>query len=228
MISEGFQSTPSVWRATGEALLMSPAVDISIHALRVEGDIPERGRMPLSALHFNPRPPCGGRRGVPNPEPRTFLFQSTPSVWRATVRDLEGEYIEVISIHALRVEGDAWPSWSAATSGNFNPRPPCGGRRVHVLYVPTHNQFQSTPSVWRATLRAQVLPAPLRISIHALRVEGDTRKGGLFMPYADISIHALRVEGDSRTSSIPRKRPYFNPRPPCGGRLHKGSATKRR
>ena len=39
--------------------------------------------------------------------------------------------------------------------------------------------------------------APLQISIHALRVEGDVAE----LPAAgqlDISIHALRVEGDSK------------------------------
>ena len=35
------------------------------------------------------------------------------------------------------------------------------------------------------------------ISIHALRVEGDT-KYNADTPEQDISIHALRVEGDSR------------------------------
>ena len=56
---------------------------ISIHALRVEGDI------------------CCGKRGA-----ITCLFLSTPSGWRATSVKMQKMTNEVISIHALRVEGD--------------------------------------------------------------------------------------------------------------------------
>ena len=41
----------------------------------------------------------------------------------------------------------------------------------------------------------------MRISIHALRVEGDRTTAGTLSLRVDISIHALRVEGDSRHSS---------------------------
>ena len=85
----------------------------------------------------------------------------------------------------------------------------------------------------------QVAPL-LRISIHALRAEGDAYAEQQVKAYQDISIHALRAEGDllSGTSSeitsisihalraegdptsgglatIPAN---FYPRPPCGGR----------
>ena len=36
----------------------------------------------------------------------------------------------------------------------------------------------------------------MRISIHALRVEGDLVKAGVLIWQGQISIHALRVEGD--------------------------------
>ena len=55
--------------------------------------------------------------------------------------------------------------------------------------------FQSTPSVGRATTTIRHINARLKISIHALRGEGDyciiylLHKNG-------ISIHALRGEGD--------------------------------
>ena len=58
--------------------------------------------------------------------------------------------------------------------------------------------FLSTPSGWRATtIRYAGIDYGVRISIHALRVEGDYtgRNGG--DAYFSISIHALRVEGDS-------------------------------
>ena len=38
----------------------------------------------------------------------------------------------------------------------------------------------------------------IRISIHALRVEGDNLYAQFFAMPPEISIHALRVEGDSK------------------------------
>ena len=56
-----------------------------------------------------------------------------------------------------------------------------------------------------------------RISIHALRVEGDVGceiQG--FLP--QISIHALRVEGDNYVFHADMTHCDFYPRPPGGGR----------
>ena len=55
--------------------------------------------------------------------------------------------------------------------------------------------FLSTPSARRATLRVRRRGRHGKISIHALREEGD--RGGLALdPRDQISIHALREEGD--------------------------------
>ena len=56
--------------------------------------------------NFYPRPPGGGRRDNAEQERQTAEFLSTPSGWRATRQDLLRLAIELISIHALRVEGD--------------------------------------------------------------------------------------------------------------------------
>ena len=80
-----FLSTPSARRATGEALQETKVQDISIHALREEGD-PAIFRAGYSARDFYPRPPRGGRH-----------FALTPINSDVT-----------ISIHALREEGDRW------------------------------------------------------------------------------------------------------------------------
>ena len=58
-------------------------------------------------------------------------------------------------------------------------------------------EFLSTPSGWRATTFRAARDPRTPISIHALRVEGDSfrRKVG---HRVHISIHALRVEGDSK------------------------------
>ena len=79
-----FLSTPSARRATGARHTGPLRVDISIHALREEGDLVCL-TCPLYAL----------------------LFLSTPSARRATGRFLFFAQSLVISIHALREEGDA-------------------------------------------------------------------------------------------------------------------------
>ena len=64
----------------------------------------------------------------------------------------------VISIHALRVEGDAYPGTKCVNKLYFYPRPPGGGR----LQTGVCARFDCL------------------ISIHALRVEGDSKNGQNF------------------------------------------------
>ena len=60
-----FLSTPSGWRATCCILLLSVRFCISIHALRVEGDLQVIRVSPAGKVDFYPRPPGGGRRRSP-------------------------------------------------------------------------------------------------------------------------------------------------------------------
>ena len=84
---------------------MQTAVQISIHALRVEGD-----HLPLSFLHtvlyFYPRPPGWRATTVGRIACAFEQFLSTPSGWRATSSRVLCSQVHFISIHALRVEGD--------------------------------------------------------------------------------------------------------------------------
>ena len=153
---------------------------ISIHAFRMEGDVLMFCRLVSSILflstpsgwratveliklfqasrYFYPRPPGGGRPGVP-------------------AELLSGD---TISIHALRVEGDcvfaalprqpvlflSTPSgWRAtrcrhrrlALCPDFYPRPPGGGRLPFSSGFAQHIKiFLSTPSGWRATQMPRV------------------------------------------------------------------------
>ena len=154
-------------------------VEISIHALREEGD-PGLFRNRTARCYFYPRPPRGGRP----PEPckvviYALIFLSTPSARRATWHQYGASVHQSISIHALREEGDgsspikfharrgflSTPSARRATKlpprkrssqKNFYPRPPRGGRQ------------SGHPA----------LDAGVRISIHALREEGDPKMVG--------------------------------------------------
>ena len=61
MGGEEFQSTSPVWRTTFDGFAPSHFSGISIHVPRVEDDR-FCGPQSDNASHFNPRPPCGGRR----------------------------------------------------------------------------------------------------------------------------------------------------------------------
>ena len=171
-----------------------PQREISIHALREEGD-----------------PFVTGRSTV------LMLFLSTPSARRATDLLSKTVLIRVISIHALREEGDASAGGRCRSPSYFYPRPPRGGRLHRSGWNNHSGRFLSTPSARRATFLLQRLDHFIKISIHALREEGDQAlPHHLFQPR--ISIHALREEGDS--SPHPRQLIFnnFYPRPPRGGR----------
>ena len=57
---------------------------------------------------------------------------------------------------------------------NFYPRPPRGGRHRAADHPPALIIFLSTPSARRATVAQYVrFPIVVKISIHALREEGD-------------------------------------------------------
>ena len=101
---------------------------------------------------------------------------------------------KLISIHTLRVEGDAETFPVLLVLGEIS---------IHTLRV--EGDFV-------VILRL----VHNFISIHTLRVEGDR----LYRyQYADmsISIHTLRVEGDLSWVDNNTKGTNFYPHPPCGG-----------
>ena len=145
IIRKAFQSTPSVWRETRTCM-----------------------RRSWAQKNFNPLPPCGGRPRPPLERSTYGLFQSTPSVWRETLRGysdrviaghisihslrVEGDHCrpahqthQGISIHSLRVEGDMMRSHCSSASLNFNPLPPCGGRRHPAKHAADPGNFNPLP-----------------------------------------------------------------------------------
>ena len=81
-------------------------VRISIHALRVEGDLPPGRKSSATRKRFLSTP--SGWRVTRESYGGAWLsgFLSTPSGWRVTLRCCVGAFLMPISIHALRVEGD--------------------------------------------------------------------------------------------------------------------------
>ena len=102
---------------------------------------------------------------------------------------------------------------------DFYPRPPRGGRRINQWMDIGDNKFLSTPSARRATGRPRQGAAQrLRISIHALREEGDDI---LVADYIN-GTKFLSTPSARRATSARRRRSSspvnFYPRPPRGGR----------
>ena len=168
----GFLSTPSARRATAQLARASAAEAISIHALREEGDARPGQSRPNNPISIHALREEGDGHGL---------------------HGSDGRY--AISIHALREEGDEFIDFILEALSNFYPRPPRGGRRIPPSGGATIVEFLSTPSARRAT-------------VHGLEKALSQK----------ISIHALREEGDARRRLLRRCRTYFYPRPPRGGR----------
>ena len=118
-------------------------------------------------LHFYPRPPRGGRRFGLLVTPSMCGFLSTPSARRATdgisFATINGEFLStpsarratymataenivtVISIHALREEGDRPCQRLLYRQCNFYPRPPRGGRHRRACCQTCHRNFYPRP-----------------------------------------------------------------------------------
>ena len=195
--TEKFLSTPSGWRATIITLAYgAEKILSSIHALRVEGDLRRalpKACPPTISIHALRVEGDSVKKVAPNARLR---FLSTPSGWRATPRGCPPEKCDRFL---------STPSGWRAT-------------RTSLWTKCRTQQFLSTPSGWRATRQSVFVSSSIRISIHALRVEGDCKDiavferrrnfyprppggGRLYAAYLyrrrrEISIHALRVEGD--------------------------------
>ena len=132
---------------------------------------PRGGRLPapefpVQTRYFYPRPPRGGRRQIAESFGKEHNFYPRPPRGGRQQVLFERRQKELISIHALRKEGDE-PVF-------------CRYRR--------RQGFLSTPSARRATRQSHYGHCQHEISIHALRKEGDpagvnpTRKGEHFYP----------------------------------------------
>ena len=168
-----FQSTPSVWRVTLIFVGITSRKNISIHTLRVEGDVefldvfnvhfafqstPSVWRVTavaeilntISCISIHTLRVEGDDTSIDN-STSDLKFQSTPSVWRVTSCLQRHWFYRRISIHTLRVEGDVGIPSPVALPNNFNPHPPCGGWPEIAMTLLFIKIFQSTPSVWRVT-----------------------------------------------------------------------------
>ena len=150
---------------------------------------------------FQSTPSAWRVTNVHTPVTPSSAFQSTPSAWRVTLLLHFRNRSASISIHTLRVEGDAGGRGGAVRDGIS----------IHTLRVEGDEDagqvsrqgatFQSTPSAWRVTTTSSLsllLERLFQSTPSAWRVTPERRKhfGG-----TRISIHTLRMEGDSPVSS---------------------------
>ena len=168
--------------------------------------------------YFNPLPPHGGRHINNENSKYSSSFQSTPSAWRETTR----QRIGTTNI-AFQSTPSAWRETDLKT-GDI-----CG-----------YNEFQSTPSAWRETETLVHISVWRYISIHSLRMEGDSSSmtsaacSGVFQStpsaWRETSVTSCTGLGLTHFNPLPPHggRPdmavchpsliYFNPLPPHGGR----------
>ena len=128
-------------------------LDISIHALREEGD--DCFCLYYSKFSdFYPRPPRGGRLNFQTDYDKRVEFLSTPSARRATTTHNKSRCrTRFLSTPSARRATRRRHRRARSLHEDFYPRPPRGGR----LELPA------------------ALPVGVVISIHALREEGDSK-----------------------------------------------------
>ena len=184
-----------------------PAIIISIHALREEGDPKTSGGNTKRNAYFYPRPPRGGRHIVCRKSSGHLLFLSTPSARRATYRLQKEQRTPPISIHALREEGDRERLQRSHRDHQIS---------IHALReegdraAPAGSwpaiAFLSTPSARRATIRFRPVS-----TTHCNFYPRPPRGGRPIRPPAPC---------------CPGR--YFYPRPPRGGRHFHRDHTENR
>ena len=129
--------------------------------------------------------------------------------------------IPLISIHALREEGDVRIKLSKIKTLKFLSTP--SARRATSVTMTQCLQiweFLSTPSARRATTRAAATGSTEPISIHALREEGD--KARAHKQTRTINFYPRPPRGGRQdwTTRIEMEANFY-PRPPRGGRPQK-------
>ena len=144
---------------------------------------------------FYPRPPRGGRQKAVRQRQRALPFLSTPSARRAT------------------------PTLNrkCPQSPNFYPRPPRGGRLSSASFALIVMDFYPRPPRGGRPVEWAKNLGIYKISIHALREEGDA--GRTPKHHAESNFYPRPPRGGRPWSlrSVQCRR-YFYPRPPRGGR----------
>ena len=238
-----FLSTPSARRATRQGRQGFSQRQISIHALREEGDTWKSTSWPTAQQFLST--PSARRATWQTSASKLFSirFLSTPSARRATYTGAlpepqkgisihalreEGDtnrkicgIMQIISIHALREEGDLQrTAYSEHRLDDFYPRPPRGGRHDTAKYRYVINQFLSTPSARRATAKTETKSL---FSYKLYNILHEFRRALIYNGSKNYPNHAKRLENpvrrcrkDAENSPFaPGRKTQNNSRPSC-------------
>ena len=212
-----FQSTPSVWRETWRVYQAWRRRNISIHSLRMEGDIDSLAYVGETLISIHSLRMEGdhiqlrGRSGVAISihslrmegdhiilscvSMQVPKFQSTPSVWRETRTGCTLAYTPLY----------------------FNPLPPYGGRQIPLDFLGKDGHFNPLPPYGGRLFLIVIFFFLLVISIHSLRMEGDHVSDFVF--FRAINFNPLPPYGGRLfPDTLLAVYRHFNPLPPYGGR----------
>ena len=170
------------------------------------------------SVAFQSTPSAWRETAIPQKRNRiTFTFQSTPSAWRETHYRIRKCHEYHISIHSLRMEGDAVYVFTISPFLYFNPLPPHGGRLMEKLRASEHGHFNPLPPHGgRHFGESGICQA---CNFNPLPPHGGRLPAIAPLPIAPrISIHSLRMEGDVEELKELLEDLHFNPLPPHGGR----------
>ena len=166
-------------------------------------------------------------------------FQSTRPVWGATHLTFLTDSKHVVSIHAPRVGRDWRNPFTPIPISSFNPRAPCGARRMeelnpwlldsfnprapcgarHVLLFSVGFYLSFNPRAPCGARRFATSQTTTKCKFQSTRpVWGATRCECTPYGVPDVSIHAPRVGRDSDKAINILYLIGFNPRAPCGAR----------
>ena len=168
--------------------------------------------------YFYPRPPRGGR---PVDEARfnaLVQFLSTPSARRATAsasqRHRKRRFLSTPSARRATCR----PKGYRTDADYFYPRPPRGGRPRTSRHCSATAYFYPRPPRGGRRSARPCTGRMCRISIHALREEGDTST--LWSSSCSRYFYPRPPRGGRLSSQCRflRQSAYFYPRPPRGGR----------
>ena len=167
--------------------------------------------------NFYPRPPRGGRLHAPGEQHIDRIISIHALREEGDRRLQDKRHKPCISIHALREEGDSTKSPVLPPIAYFYPRPPRGGRPRRPLRMQNLSDFYPRPprggrpsASKRSIRRARFLSTPS--ARRATRA-----KALLCWTLAFLSTPSARRATPCGLRS-PSKLMYFYPRPPRGGR----------
>jgi len=221
---------------------------VSIHASRAGRDIAARGGKPLRPC-FNPRVPCGTRRGSRPHRPGDVMFQSTRPVRDATPRARRSTLRTQVSIHASRAGRDTKRvlTWKAKVT--FQSTRPVrdatlvlnGSRRRRSVSI--HASRAGRDVVLPEAIKIYTLFQSTRPVRDATGVRGGPHSDSVFQSTRPVRDATLAVMSSPPCPGFQSTRPVrdatknrilgaqhrygFNPRVPCGTRLRSRSTNSK-